>query len=206
MTTSARPSPRGLPGDLSRALNAGPLVHVVVGSSLHGFAHAGSDHDAWIIVPEPRDHNPSRAARKSFQVVEVVDGRTYDTTVVGVSTWLVFASHGTPQALDVMFATGNCVEVDHFAALRRAFRACPTAAARSFRRHLGRIVDERSEDPKQRRHAFRMALNLHEIYATGRYNPTLTEAQKTLVLGLAAERDGFEERLSKFSRLDFVNR
>jgi hypothetical protein len=193
-----------LPYDLARSLARGVLVRVVTGSHLHGFAHAGSDHDSWLVVHEPRDHSGTWTAKKAFQSVERHDDKPdVDVTVVGLTTWLHYCSNGVPQALDVMFATGPHVEVDNLGGMRRAFRANPNTATPSYRRMMRQIVQERADVPKMRRHAFRLGFNLLDLQRTGRFNPSLSPALRERVLALAEHEDGFEARLETLTGLKF---
>lgn len=149
MTTTPPQPPADLPADLARNLAAGPLLRVVTGSHLHGFATPDSDHDPGVVVAEPRDHTGTLAAKKVWQTVERHDDKPdVDVTVVGLSTWLRYCDQGIPQALDVMFAHGMPVQVDAFPHLRAGYRANPNTATASFRRMMNQIVQHRVAVPQ----------------------------------------------------------
>ena len=148
MSTSA-----ALPYSMRTALTQGPLLRVVTGSRLHGFAHGGSDHDAWVVVPEPRDVSATLAAKRIFQAIdrhEHADGATTvtDVTYVGVDTFLGYVANGVPQALEALFAPEP--EVDRLGPFRLAYRVNPHAMRASYRRMLCHIVSDpvRAADAK----------------------------------------------------------
>lgn len=91
--------PQHIPYDLRRE----PLLRAVTGSRLHGFAHPGSDHDAWHVVAEPKDHSLTLAARRIYQAIEKPEGGPVtDVTYVGLNTFLRYCAAGIPQALEAL--------------------------------------------------------------------------------------------------------
>jgi hypothetical protein len=198
--------PSGLPAALLDAFERGPLLRVITGSRLHGFAHAGSDFDEWIIVPEPRGAEGVSRIRHAFQSIDDEEGT--DVTVAGLTTWLHYCSTGVPQALDVMFASNRrgqdpAVILDRLGPLRASFRTNGPVVREHFRAFIKQIALNRAEEQKQRRHAFRLALNLRSIQESGRYNPTLSYDERQWVLDQAASRNGFEERLIAHTGMTF---
>lgn len=193
------PKPKRIPYDLTGA----PLLRSVVGSRLHGFAHTGSDHDAWHVVPEPEDHSPTLAAKRIFQVIEAslvedADGGRYevttDVTYVGIDTFLRYCANGVPQALETLYSPEP--EVDLLgSAFRFSYRVDPHTMRASYRRQVKSNILPRADEPKQRRHGFRLALNLDTALTHGWFNPRLTDAERAHVLSQAEARDGFEQRL-----------
>jgi predicted nucleotidyltransferase len=148
------------------------------GSFLYGLNHAGSDEDFFTVVSKVK----SRKAKFSRQ--SIVGG--IDTTMIDLGTWLHYCEAGVPQSLEAMFASGDNVLVDNIAPLRLGYRA----GTQTWDRYLRTIKSFAMEDTyKTKRHALRLALNLAELRGSGRFNPTLTQEQKSWV-GLFANMPG----------------
>lgn len=151
------------------------LLRCLVGSHLHGFAHAGSDRDFF----EVHDRLFDGAAVRRRPRQQIVGD--HDTVSMDLSRFMVLCAAGSPQALEAMFAPDWACEVDLLRALRQGFRADPGVVRDVYRRSIR--AAEATGTAKGHRHARRLALNLDELLATGRFDPTVAER-----LAVSAER------------------
>lgn len=176
-------------------LDVAPVLRVVTGSRLHGFAHADSDFDAWVVLPQARDHSETHRARTSFQAIEKPDdGPVIDTTYVGLTTFLHYCAMGSPQALETLYAPEP--EIDLIGpAFRFGYRVNPNTMRASYRRQIIQNILPRADDVKFRRHGFRLALNLDTALRHGWFNPTLSESERGQVASAAANEHRFVARL-----------
>jgi hypothetical protein len=140
------------------------------GSHLYGLAHAGSDEDFYRVV------NTRRNRRAKYATQTIVDG--VDTTTVDLGTWVNMCQAGVPQALEAMFAPDNVVLFDALPDFRRAFRFGSACRDRYFRT-IDNFLDE--PNAKKNRHGLRLALNLRDGLRYGRFNPTLSPANRVWV-------------------------
>lgn len=138
------------------------------GSHLYGMAHADSDSDIYEVL------TPVRGARPAWSAQTITDDA--DTFRVDLPTWLTMCDKGVPQALEAMFSTR--ATVDRITALRAAWRPTTRVLPTYLRTIRHFVTDERT---KRRRHAVRLALNLADLQAYGRFVPTLTAAQVATV-------------------------
>ena len=147
------------------------LLDTVHGSHLYGLAHAGSDRDRYVVVARrPSDWVKARWAQQS------IDG-TQDVFTTDLASFLSMCDAGVPQALEAMFSAQ--ATVDALPDFRRAYRAGVMTAGTTYRRTVKSFA--LAGDVKRRRHALRLAVNLSQLLATGRFSPTL---DPTMVLRL----------------------
>ena len=178
-------------GDLLRSQPV--LFQTVAGSRLYGLHAPTSDYDAFTVVSEARDPGATTRARKVFhEMVTLPDGRLYDSYMSGLTTFLQHADDGVPTVLEAMFAPPT--DVDSFAAYRHAFVVNPHRMRDTYRRSVrdhgvrglgfdtNRTVLGEHGMRKCRMHAVRLALNLTAAMEHGRFNPVLTETEKSTVL------------------------
>lgn len=139
------------------------LLDTVHGSHLYGLAHPRSDVDRYVVV----DRRPA-GHRKARWVRHTVIGSN-DVTVTDLSSFLSMCDAGVPQALEAMFAPRPQVDIIPY--FRSGYRAGVWTTAETYRRTITSFID--GDSPKVRRHALRLAHNLTELMATGRFNPVL---------------------------------
>ena len=87
------------------------------------------------------------------------DGSCTETVQIGLGQWLKLCHDGVPEALDVMFAPADRVDVDLLDELRAGWRAEQHTVDAYARRAAGA-------------HDRRLAYNLGELRRWGRYDPT----------------------------------
>lgn len=146
------------------------------GSRLYGLAHANSDTDMYTVLMSSGTGGRSRNTHQ-------VNGDD-DQAKVSMGSFLAQCEKGVPQALEAMFS--RIAEPSMFDAFRAGYRADTAKMATTYRRTIRNMAAH--EDFKRRRHAVRLILNLNEALTTGkgRFNPTLTEAQKQTASDAAA--------------------
>lgn len=158
------------------------LFKTVHGSRLYGLAHAGSDEDFYtVLAKKPYLGKGQGKARYAKQTIVGAE----DSMVVDFGTWVEMCKSGVPQALEAMFS--GMALTDEIEDFRASFRV----GTEVYERYMRTIKSfALSEDPgfKKKRHALRLALNLAEMGATGRFNPTLSEADATYITDRAIGR------------------
>lgn len=151
------------------------LFKTIHGSRLYGLAHADSDYDYFTVVAKPAKNRKARLATHS-----IVDG--LDSNVLDLGTFLDGCVKGVPQYLEAMFSPSP--EIDKIAALRAGYRVGTSV----YSRYLSTIKTFAFNEKypyKCKRHALRLALNMRDMRAAGRFNPTLDRVQVALVSSLA---------------------
>ena len=148
------------------------LYKTVHGSHLYGLAHANSDSDYYIICA----NRPKKKARYAKQTIAGEE----DATVMDFSSWLQSCEKGVPQALEAMFS--NMALHDELVSYRAHYRVGPSAYETYLRTMKNFIM---SGEFKRKRHALRLALNMHEFSRKGYFNPTLTERAVDFVTDIA---------------------
>jgi hypothetical protein len=154
------------------------LFKTVHGSRLYGLNHAGSDEDYYTVVSKVKT-NKAKYAKQS--IVDGVDSMTMD-----IGTWLRYCEMGVPQALEAMFS--QMAIVDHIGPLRAQYHV-GTGVYERYLRTIKSFALNNEDSYKKKRHALRLAYNMQEMRAIGRFNPTLTPTQRA-VCNLAANRSG----------------
>ena len=161
------------------------LLRSYAGSHLYGLSRPESDIDFYEV------HSKSLAGglgkeRKTVQ--SIVDG--IDVTAVGFSHFVDLAASGSHQALDAMFSERT--QVDEITAFRKGFRVGQLISP-IYNQIILKFTAQGT--PRKRKHAVRLAYNLHDMMETGRFNPTLSAERAVHVLATAelAEDDFYEE-------------
>jgi len=164
------------------------LLRSFAGSHLYGLARPESDLDYYEVHDRSLAGNLGKE-RKTVQTI--VDG--VDVTAVGLSHFMDLAISGSHQALDAMFSERTAV--DEITAMRKGFRVGQHIAPI----YNGIIIKFALQDtPRKRKHAVRLAYNLHDMMETGRFNPTLTPERAQHVLATAElEADDFITEIEK---------
>ena len=149
------------------------LFKTVHGSRLYNLANEFSDEDFFTVVT----NQPKNKARYAKQKV-YASGE--DSVVMDFSTWLQSCVKGVPQALEAMFS--DMALYDDIASFRASYRVSTSVFETYLRTIKNFCYDGRY---KRKRHALRLALNMHELSRTGRFNPTLSGNQVDFVSELA---------------------
>jgi len=137
------------------------LFKTMHGSRLYGLHHADSDHDFYTVV----DKVKTARARYARQTIAGDD----DSMVVDFGTWLGMCVNGVPQALEAMFS--QHAVVDNIEAFRYGYKVSTGAQERYLRTITSFTM---TQDPKRKRHGLRLALNMYDFRASGRFNPSMT--------------------------------
>lgn len=148
------------------------LYKTVHGSHLYGLAHANSDSDFFIVCANA----PKKKARYAAQSIQGSE----DKTIMDFSTWLQSCVKGVPQALEAMFS--HMPVHDEIGAFRASYRVGPTAYETYLRTIKNFVM---AGDFKRKRHALRLALNMHEFSSLGFFNPTLDDRAVDLINDIA---------------------
>lgn len=152
------------------------LFKTIHGSHLYGLSHADSDQD-WFVVVTKEPYRRIRYAKQS-----IVDD--LDTTTVDLGTFMEGCRKGVPQYLEAMMSQSPTVDL--LGPLRAGYRAS-TGVYDTYLRTIKSMALE--DNFKQKRHALRLAINLNEICATGRFNPRLAVWQVSAINSYANNLD-----------------
>lgn len=148
------------------------LFRTVHGSRLYGLSHEDSDYDWYTVVEKVKNR------KATYSTHSIVDG--VDSVVVDFGTWIDYCTKGVPQALEAMFS--EKATTDSIAEFRAGFKV----GTQVYERYLRTIKSFAMQDEfKTKRHALRLALNMHEMRYYGRFNPTLNQTQIDVINSLA---------------------
>lgn len=156
------------------------LFKTVHGSRLYGLAHAGSDEDFYTVVTKKEANKFGKQTKARYAKQTIIGDE--DSMVVDFGTWVEMCKSGVPQALEAMFS--DMVLEDRIEDFRRGFRVGTEVYARYYRTIKSFALAE-DDSFKKRRHALRLALNLNELGRTGRFNPTLSEADARYITDMS---------------------
>ena len=145
------------------------LFRTVHGSRLYGTAHADSDYD-WF---EVYGFEKGRSKQKITGDLDVV--RT------SLDSFLWSASRGVPQFLEAMFSTQ--AEVNKIRYITEVFRPGMVETRTTYKRTIKSLWKKglETDNLKFCRHAVRLHLNLEQMEAGGRFDPTLDKWGKYYV-------------------------
>lgn len=158
------------------------LLTTTIGSRLYGLAHENSDYDTYTVI----ESVPSRRKNNARQTIIGKD----DAMVIDLKTFMIYAHHAMPQALEAMFSPVS--EAGAFLeAYRRSFHVSMSTMREKYHFH---IQLEAHNGMKQRRHALRWALNFREALKNdGRFNPVLTAEDAQWIKDTANSADFIAE-------------
>jgi hypothetical protein len=153
------------------------LLRTVHGSRLYGLSHAGSDYDYF----EVYGWDKFRGKQK------VKDGD--DRTRQSYDRFMRYCEKGVPQYLEALWSTK--ADVDNFPFNRFGYGLNYVNVRETYMRTIKNFWLSGCENDsfKLRRHAARLAMNLTEIYYSGRFNPTLSFEERLIVEALATSKD-----------------
>lgn len=139
------------------------LLKTVHGSRLYGLSTEQSDYDYWEVYA-------NRLPSPTKLIKQTITGEL-DVVRCNLSTFMMNAGKGSPQALETMFSD-KC-EIDEISTLRRNYRL---DTGRFYHTYNSLIYRNLYSDKKNAaRHCARLALNLRQGLAYGRFEPTLSE-------------------------------
>lgn len=161
------------------------LFRTVVGSRLYNLHHADSDYD-YLTVVTKRAGTTSHT-RKRYAKQTIIDG--LDSIVVDFGTFVEGCKSGVPQYCEAMMS--QQAEIDLITPYRQNFILTTDSWAR-YLRTIKSFAYSEKDSFKRKRHALRLADNLHSIMHTGRFNPTLEEYLVSLYTSIALSCDADE--------------
>lgn len=160
--------------DWSNTMSKNPIFSTIHGSHLYGMAHADSDLDTYVVYADKR---------KAEQTVE----NGIDTVRVGLVDFLDKAFSGSHQSLEALFSRKKIYFNENY---RPMIEACTVPVNLDLAEKYRRTIHKFSFGTlKQRRHAMRLAINLGDLRAFGRFNPTLHQIKVDFI---AREAEQFE--------------
>lgn len=151
------------------------LFKTIHGSRLYNLHHADSDYDYFTVI----DKVKTKRAKYARQTI--VDG--LDSNVVDFGTFMNGCARGVPQYLEAMFSPKP--EIDKISSLRAGYRVGSHEAIDRYLRTIKSFAMSEKDAYKRKRHALRLALNLHDIRDRGYFNPTLSAVDVELISTLA---------------------
>lgn len=149
------------------------LFKTLHGSHLYGLATPSSDTDYFTVVT--KNDSTTAHTRKRYARQSIVDG--IDSTVVDLGTFLIGCEKGVPQFLEAMFSP-EAIGDDNITDLRAGYRV-GSGVYDTYLRTMKSFA--MSDTYKTKRHALRLALNMWEMRATGRFNPRLSDFNVRLI-------------------------
>lgn len=152
------------------------LFRTVHGSHLYGLAHAASDTD-WY---EVWDELPG--GRKAMQTISCGD----DVVRVALDEFLAQLGKGVPQAVEALYAPDSAVRDDNIRWLRSSL-VLGTAATVNRYRSTAKSHLLINPSAKRRRHAARLAHDLHDFLALGRIRPAAFSRTEYADIGMYQE-------------------
>lgn len=146
------------------------ILETIHGSHLYGLNHADSDRDTFRVVAT------SDRARTKHKVTE-----ESDSVVMPFDRFMENVFNGSHQSCEALFSPVKTVD-PRYAPLFEGMRVTGEDAFARYRRTI-RAFSYGTD--KQRRHAVRLGFNLRDLRRCGRFNPRLTDDQRTKVIVLS---------------------
>lgn len=151
------------------------LFETTHGSYLYNLDHADSDFDTWQIYANEIP-SPLKYAKQSLSGKQ-------DVVKMNLSTFMLYANRSNHQVLECMFS--DKVGTDLIVDLRHNYFININTFVPSYQRNIRALG--RRPDLKSKRHAVRMSYNFWEGVQWGRFNPTLKNWQRQLILSASAQ-------------------
>lgn len=145
------------------------------GSHLYGLSHAGSDRDYMYVYMDSR-----RALHKHSGGLDVIH--------VGIYDLLLKASSGAHQFVEGVFSQKKEWHDESFRPLIENFIVPGAVVREKYERTIKSFAF--GETTKHRRHAVRLALELEDLTAFGRTNPTMDIERLLYIKKTADQFDG----------------
>lgn len=141
------------------------ILQTIHGSRLYGLNHADSDYDFFRVI--------LKGSNKTMHKVT----EEMDYTQMPLDRFLENVFHGSHQSCEALFSPVATIDPKY----RPLFEAIRVTGEDAFARYRRTIHAFSYGTMKQRRHAVRLGFNLSDLRKYGRFNPQLTEDQKTKV-------------------------
>ena len=141
------------------------ILETIHGSHLYGLAHAGSDEDYFQVV--------DTGTRTRHTVTEELD-----YTQMPLPRFLENVFRGSHQSCEALFSPVATIDPKY----KPFFDSIHVTGEDVFNRYRRTIRAFSYGTMKQRRHAVRLGFNLADLRRVGRFNPQLTDDQRTKVI------------------------
>lgn len=158
------------------------LFETIHGSRLYNLHHENSDYDYFRVIDEG----------KTRQTIQGLD----DSLVMSYDRFMDRLNHGSPQSLEALFS--HQATIDEFPYLRQGFQIGREETFNTYMRTIKAFAHSQKDTLKRQRHAFRLSMNLNDLYRYGYFNPTLDTSQRNRVLSITEPIDP-EELLKQIS-------
>lgn len=143
------------------------ILRTIHGSHLYGLAHMASDEDTFTVVSERR-HGRQHVNRETGE----------DSMVIGLPLFIQRIEAGSHQSVEALFSHVKAVDPEYEAFFAN-YRVTSPEAFKAYERTITKFAHW--GDIKRQRHAIRLAFNLRDLRANGRFNPTLEPYQVEIV-------------------------
>lgn len=144
------------------------ILVTIHGSHLYGLNHSESDVDFFRVVESKR--RPTHRISGGFDVV-----------TFGLKDFMLNVSSGSHQSCEALFSPKSYIDPMY----RPLFEGIRVTGEDVFNKYRRTIKKFSYGDDKRRRHAVRLGFNLAELRRTGRFNPELTNDQRTKCIVLS---------------------
>jgi len=155
------------------------IFETIHGSHLYGLAHEGSDMDVFRVTT-------SLATKARHH-----QGEDQDTATVPWGVFLQRIHEGSHQSVEALFSPHKDwnPKCESFAAMLDGYRITGSNVFAKYERTIKKFC---YGDFKRRRHAARLQMNLIELRRHGRFNPVMTDEQKSWATLVAERIEGDE--------------
>lgn len=154
------------------------IFKTVHGSALYGLAHKDSDLDVYEVYE-------GSAARLVHDYQARLTGPGLDTVRGSVEAFVRRAASGAHQSVEAMFSRQKEWAPGMFEKWGAYVEGFRVTGGEAFAKYERTIRSFCYSDFKRRRHAVRLAFNLHSLRKHGKFNPELDGIQITLANRLA---------------------
>lgn len=159
------------------------LFETIHGSRLYNLHHENSDYDYFRVID---------VAKKTTQIITDEE----DALTLPFVSFMDRLNHGSPQSLEALFS--HQATIDEFPYLRQGFQIGREETFNTYMRTIKAFAHSSKDTLKRQRHAFRLSMNLNDLYRYGYFNPTLDTSQRNRVLSITEPIDP-EELLKQIS-------
>lgn len=146
------------------------IFSTIHGSRLYGLDHADSDYDTYTVVTNDHKFDTDADLRLGQHVRSFADAPDKDDVVVTLNTFMKRVNKGSHQACEALFSQEKVLGEGWvtWGPLLNAVRVTSPDAFHAYERTIRKFA---FGDFKRRRHAIRLATDLHYLRETGTFNP-----------------------------------
>lgn len=172
----------------SRESRGDLILETIHGSRLYGMYQEDSDYDYYRVF---------QRGKSRMYTYEMEDGNIVEVIDIGLPAFLKEVHKGTHQAVEALHSKRGRIS-EPYKEFIKGYRSYSTEFDNRYRRTIKSLCLEPKNTLKHRRQAVRLLLNLLECRKLGKFNPTLSELDKLIVVEMADrfERDNLYKVLS----------